>query len=92
MLADSAEIFAGWSNGQRWNGWELPRFERAEAERLLSWLGDQRARFDAERDAFVTVNQDGEEEPWSAETITITDGSCIRAYPVGAGAWIWEEA
>jgi hypothetical protein len=91
-LADSGEAFEGWSSGRLWNGWEMPRFERAVGERLLAWLGDARARFDAERDAFVTVSQDGEEEVWGAAAITITDGSCINAYPVGAGAWIWEAA
>lgn len=92
VLADSGETFEGWSNGGLWNGWEMPRLERAVGERLLAWLGDARAKFDADRDAFVTVSQDGEEEVWGAEAITITDGSCVRAYPVGAGAWIWEEA
>jgi hypothetical protein len=70
----------------------MPRFERAEAERLLALLGDKRARFDAGRDAVVTVGQDGEEEVWGVQVITVTDGSRIKVYPVGAGAWIWEEA
>jgi hypothetical protein len=91
-LADSQDVFTGWSNGRLWNGWEMPRFEKAEAKRMLEWLGDQRVRFDEQRDAFVTVNDDGEEEVWGAELITVTDGSRINAYPVGAGAWIWEEA
>ncbi len=90
-LAELDEVFNGWSNGRLWNGSEMPWFETAEAERLLAWLGDGRARFDPKRDAFLTVNQDDEEEVWGAEVITITDGSRIKAYPVGAGAWIWEE-
>src|ERR1039458_599742 len=60
-LADSEEVFSGWTDGRAWNGWEIPRFDRAEAERLIRWLGDDRARFDAARDAFVTVSQDEEE-------------------------------
>ena len=90
-LADSGETFVGWCNGRLWNGWEMPRFEKADSERLLGWLGDWRARFDEHRDAVVTFNQDGEEEVWAAEVITITDGTRIKGYPVGAGAWIWEE-
>jgi hypothetical protein len=61
-LADSGETFVGWSNGRLWKGWEMPRFERAAGELLLAWLGDGRARFEAERDAFVTVSQDGEDD------------------------------
>ena len=51
----------------------------------------ERARFDEKADAFVTVNQDGEEEVWPAEQITISDGSRIKVYRLGAGSWIWEE-
>jgi hypothetical protein len=85
-LADSEYVFTGWSNGRVWNGWKMPRFERAEAERLLVWLGNEGARFDGKRDAFVTLSQDGEEQVWGAEVITVIDGSRIKAYPVGAGA------
>jgi hypothetical protein len=91
-LADAEAAFDAWSNGELWNGWAMPRLERAEAERVLARLGDQRARFDGERDAFVTMSQDGEQEVWGVEVITIADGSRIKAYPVGAGAWTWEEA
>ena len=90
-LADSEENFSGWTDRRAWNGWEMPRFEKAEAARLMRWLGDERARFDAERDAFVTVSQDGEDEVWAGETITISDGSGVKVYPVGAGAWVWDE-
>ena len=31
------------------------------------------------------TSQDDAEEVWGAEVITITDGSCIKAYPVGIG-------
>lgn len=66
-------------------------FERSEAERLIGWLKGERARFDAERDAFVTVSQDGEEEVWPAESVVISDGTKLVIYGVGAGAWIWDE-
>jgi hypothetical protein len=90
-LADSEETFSEWTNGTAWNGWEMPRFDKAEAERLIRWLGDKRARFDAARDAFVTMSQDGEEEVWVGETVMISDGSAVKLYPVGTGAWIWDE-
>jgi hypothetical protein len=40
----------------------------------------------------MATSQDGEEEVWIAEGITIADWSRIKTYPVGAGAWTWEEA
>jgi hypothetical protein len=91
VLADAEEGFAGWTDGRTWNGWEMPRFEKVEAERLVGWLADKQGRFDAVRDAFVTVPQDGEEEVWAGEQVVISDGSALRVYPVGAGAWIWDE-
>jgi len=91
-LADGEAAFDGWSNGELWNGWSMPRFEKGEAERVLARLGDRNARFDGERDAFVTMSQDGEEEVWPVAVIAIADGSRVKAYPVGAGAWTWEEA
>ena len=90
-LADSEALFDGWSNGELWNGWAKPRFELAVCRQILKSLGDGRARFEEKADAFVTVSN-GEEEAWPAESVTITDGSRIKLYPLGAGAWTWEEA
>ena len=70
----------------------MPWFEKTEADNLLGWLQDPRAKYDAERDAYVTVSQDRGDEVWAGETIAISDGSALRVYPIGAGAWIWEEA
>jgi hypothetical protein len=89
-LADSDRAFDGWSNGQLWNGWEMPRFELQVGMEILGWMGDAKARYDADRDAFVTVNQDGEEEVWLAEGVTVTDGSRIKVYGLGSGSWTWE--
>jgi hypothetical protein len=90
-LADSEAAFDGWSNGELWNGWAMPRFELAVCGEILKSLGDGQARFDGKADAFVTVSN-GESEVWPAEQVTITDGSQVKVYPLGAGSWIWEEA
>ncbi|HWV98501.1 MAG TPA: hypothetical protein VNZ64_02295 [Candidatus Acidoferrum sp.] len=90
-LAESEEAFEGWADGRTWNGWQMPRFERDEAERLVRWVGGERSRFDAARDAFVTISQSGEEEIWAGEGVAVSDGSAMKVYPVGAGAWMWDE-
>lgn len=90
-LANAGKSFDGWSNGELWNGWEMPRFEFAVCQEILRFIGDKRGRFDGSRDAFV-IGSGEEEEPWPAEEITITDGSRIKACPLGAGSWTWEEA
>ena len=89
-IADSDMVFTGWANGQKWNGWEMPRFEFQVCTQLLGWIGDGKARYDGERDTFITVRQNGQEETWPAESITITDGSRIKVYPLGAGSWMWK--
>ena len=69
------------------------RFSKGEIIcQIVEFLGGEGARFDGKADAFVTVSQEGEEEVWPAEQITITDGSRIKVYPLGAGSWIWEGA
>ena len=89
-LADCDEAFDGWTNGRLWNGWEMPRFEFAVCGEILKVLGDERAGYGGRRDAFATLNQDGVEEVWAAESITLADGSRMKVYPLGAGAWMWE--
>ena len=88
----TAALFDGWSSGQLWNGGQMPRFEAAVCREILKFHGDERARFDGKADAFMTLSQDSEEEMWPAEQITISDGSRIKVYGLGAGSWTWEEA
>ena len=90
VLSETEEAFDGWSNGRLWNGWEMPRFEFAVCQVVLEFLGAEQGRFEKEGAAFMTVGND-EEERWPAEEITISDGSSIKVYPLGAGSWIWEE-
>jgi hypothetical protein len=90
-LMDSRDLFSGWTNGERWNGWAMPHFELAEAQRLIAWLKNEKAQFDGARDAFVTDSPDGEEELWQGLAVAISDGSSLKVYPVGAGCWCWDE-
>ncbi len=87
-LETAEGVFAGWTYGKRWNGWAMPYFVHSEAE-LVARVFD--ARYDAGHDAFVTKSPDAEEEVWSAVTIQLPDGTCVKAYPIGSGAWMWDE-
>jgi len=90
VLAGLKEGFSGWTDGLLWNGFEMPRFEKAEAERLVRWLSAKRGRFDEEKDAFITGTQGDEDEVWAGESVVISDGSVLKVYPIGAGSWTWE--
>lgn len=85
------EQFDGWTDGRVWNGWAMPYFEFTEAEKVIGKMAADTGRYDADLDAFVTGTSDDEEETWSAEIIALPDGGAVKAYPVGAGSWIWEE-
>lgn len=88
---------AGWTRGERWNGWACPRFELAEARRIADWnndaAGDWRFTFDEATATFTLhdANYEGEEperfEPFTLET---TDGPRV-VYAMGAWAWCWDE-
>ena len=67
-VTDGQKAFEGWSNGELWNGWEMPRFEFAVCQAILKSLGGEQARFEQEEDAFITVSN-GEEEAWPAEQV-----------------------
>jgi len=90
-LMDSEVHFTGWTNGEKWNGWAKPYFELAEGHRLIEWLKDDKSHYDATQDVFLTISQDSEEEVWAACSIAITDGSSIKAYPIGASSWCWDQ-
>ena len=66
-------------------------FEKASAERALAAMesGGLKWRYDAENDSFITEAEDGD-EVWRGTDIRTNDGNELRAYPIGAGCWIWE--
>lgn len=83
--------FTGWTDARNWNGWAMPRFEFAEAHRLISAFGESLGKYDPTADAFITAMDGGDEEIWPAEIIALPDGGTVKVYPIGAGSWIWEE-
>lgn len=76
----------GFDCGSMWNGWALPHFEFAAAERVALSFG---GRYDPTRDSFVTPNE-GEDEVWPAVPITV-NGLLVKTWPVGAGSWTWDK-
>jgi hypothetical protein len=86
------ESFTGWTDGKNWNGWAMPRFEFADAQRLIAALAQDGGKYDPGADAFITMMEASEPENWCAEIIDLPDGGTVKVYPIGAGSWIWEEA
>ena len=91
--------FKGWSDGSLWNGWDMPLFELDAAKRvLIAFIRIHKennepfqAWYDETEDAFCFILPDEiEPECYSAEVIEI-GGKKLKVYPIGTGAWIWEE-
>ena len=78
--------FEDWTDGRLWNGWGMPHFEFALAQKFLANLNQSEAHYDSIRDAFVTKASDGETEVWAAETLQTLGGQVVKTYPIGAGS------
>jgi hypothetical protein len=82
------QLFEGFSNDEDWNGWACPYFPLEEAQKIVEAhkVSGQNAWFDEENDEFVfKVNNETESYP-----ALNYDGQ--KLYPIGYGAWIWEES
>ncbi len=98
---DSQRFNAWLRDGEHWNGWACPHFEREEADRLLA---AQRAagfhgRYDPERDAYVfphgfdDPDYDPNDPEWAREPDWVFEGMELdgrHVYPIGSWAWTWE--
>lgn len=102
---DPTASFTGWTDGQRWNGFACPLFERDEAQRMvdayatgaLSWSGPPEegyaAGYEAATDSFWFYNPSvGARDAFSGTDIILPDGRPVHVYPIGAAGWIWMNA
>ena len=89
----------GWTDGETWNGWACPWFDRESGEALCRWLDRTREEFpdsfaldepeiawDASRQAFVSMA--GVTVVWVSPVRTLVGGALV--YQVMDG-WTWEE-
>lgn len=87
------KIFEGFTDGSRWNGWEMPYFALKAAESVLDALGAART-FQEDKKvlrASLDLGNGIEEVEWEAVLLDLPDGGAVEAYPIGSGSLIWEE-
>jgi hypothetical protein len=77
--------FVGFTKDEDWNGWACPYFIFDEGMKIVEASGTGNARYDDDNDQFVFMLGD-DEETYPA---VIENGQ--KLYPIGNGAWIWEE-
>lgn len=91
------KVFSGYTDGEEWNGWACPYYERHEAEQILKFSETNGYwwQYDQENDAFI-VGAHTEENNTAPEMfrslIILVDDKPLKVYPIGTRAWIWEEA
>lgn len=85
--------FEGWTDGTLWNGWATPRFELAEAQKLIEAFiqAGEKAWYDEAQDAFC-FQVEGYDEPerYPSSTIQTGEGE-LKVYAIGAYGWTWEK-
>jgi len=95
---DSSEhTYFGYMNGQVWNGFAMPLFDKQTAMNVLADCGsDPTWRYDKKSDSFIlrfkdcTEIESGEcDEIYSAQWIVV-DGKRKKVYGIGSGSWVWE--
>jgi hypothetical protein len=83
------QAFDGYSMGDLWNGWARPLFDFEVSQQIVEACRQQgqEAHYDAARDMFVF----GDGQNGGAEEFEAVEVAGRKLYPVGSGAWIWEE-
>lgn len=86
VTLENDEVYPCYLRGDKWNGWECPRFDRETVDRLLRECGHSSRR----EGHSVIIPYDGEDAVYPRETISL-DGRQIEAWAIGAGSWTWSE-
>jgi hypothetical protein len=84
----------GWTRGERWNGWECPRFEKAEALAIIAAIKEQGAvvAYDAEADVIRYRLEGAEDEDTEVPAFQMETAEGVKTvYALGAWSWIWSE-
>jgi hypothetical protein len=85
--------FEGWTDGEFWNGWAMPFYDRdtaSEVAKAVSLTG-RKGSYDADRDAFDFQDPNNPDDVETFVGMEIETGSgSHHVYPIGSGSWIWE--
>jgi DNA-directed RNA polymerase subunit RPC12/RpoP len=95
FCADGKQLlFEGYTDDQHWNGWECPRFEKAEANRIMeaSKAYGQPVTFDEATETYTYNDADSPDmEEYYKPSLIEVNGEVIKVWAVGAWCWVWDE-
>jgi hypothetical protein len=91
---DGSDVhFAGYTFGDKWNGFDCPFFEKAAADSIVSTLEldvDATLVYDPAADAYIETCEE-DSTSYEAQVIVTSNGP-RKVYPIGAWAWTWSRA
>ena len=79
------DFFEAWSFGETSNDWEVPHFEKSEADKVARL---HNCTYDAIKDAYC-FEQDGEVQEYEGFMIETCEGQ-KKVYAIGSDGWIWD--
>ena len=82
VTIDDENSFYAWTFGDTWNGFEVPYFEKAEADKVAKSIGG----------SFDRVSRDFIFETFFKSNVINTDEGQKEVWPIGAYSWTWEKA
>lgn len=89
-VGDLNAYYVGYTFGTRWNGWEIPFFNKETVNRILADLSEEASdisrQFHWEGDTLIETDEDGER----ANVFHTADNFGELHYQLGNG-WVWEE-
>lgn len=84
----------GYTNGLKWDGWEIPYFTKQEGLKLLEHLPS--LKYDKSADAFINTLEDAGPDDlptlFPAEILLEVSGKEVKVYGIGASSWCWDLA
>ena len=102
--ATEDDFYKAWTWNETWNGWGMPYFEKDEADRFLRrWnanitdegIGLKPACYDADKDEYVFFmehdNDNLEDADCTPGEFKDVGDKHVMLYPIGAGAWTWNQ-
>lgn len=91
---EDGEYYKGYDNGNRWNGWACPLFEKSIAHKICRAATDNETvviKYDGKEDCFIIKSLDNsfEDECYKGKDYEI-NGENKHLYSIGSGLWCWD--
>jgi hypothetical protein len=94
-IGDVPKYYAGYTNGDTWNGWQCPMFEKRTADKYMEDYNESmlyKASYNKETDTYsfeMDINDPENIDEFVGFDI-IYAGLPVHVYAIGAFCWVWD--